>query len=103
MEEIEYIYHFVSRKDWEKYEDQTFYNPPSLKEENFIHCCTSRQFKHVLSNYFKNVKVIYILKIHVLSLEAEILMEEDKNQMFFPHVYGIIDSDAIEEIIVLKT
>ncbi len=36
MEKAEYIYHFVSRKDWKKYENQSFYNPPSLKEEGFI-------------------------------------------------------------------
>ena len=57
----------------------------------------------MLSNYFKTVKEIYILKIHVASLDVEMLMEEDKNNVPFPHIYGIIDTDAIEEIIVLNT
>jgi uncharacterized protein (DUF952 family) len=103
MEEVEYVYHFVSRKDWANYEDQSFYNPPSLKEEGFIHCCTSRQFRHVLSNYFKNVKEIYILKIHVATLDVKMLIEGDNEEMLFPHIYGVIDGDAIEEIIVLNT
>lgn len=103
MEKIEYVYHFVSRKDWKKYEKQSFYNPPSLEKEGFIHCCTDKQFKHVLSNYFKTIKEIYILKIHVSSLDVEILMEANEHETLFPHIYGIIDGDAIEEIIVIKT
>ena len=103
MEEIEYVYHFVSRKDWERYENQSFYNPDSLEKEGFIHCCTNKQFKHVLGNYFNGVKEIYILKIHIPSLDVDIFMEADKNKMLFPHIYGVIDSDAIEEIIILKT
>jgi uncharacterized protein (DUF952 family) len=103
MEEAEYIYHFVSRKDWKKYENQSFYNPPSLKEEGFIHCCFDRQFKHVLDNYFENEKNVYVLKIHVASLQSELRIEGDKEQELFPHVYGIIGEEAIEEIMVFKS
>ena len=102
MKEVEYVYHFVAREDWEKHEAQSFYEPPSLKEEGFIHCCLVKQLKHVLDNYFKGVKEIYIVKIHVASLDVEMLMEGDKNDVLFPHIYGIIDTDAIEEIIVIK-
>ena len=103
MEKIEYVYHFVSSKDWKKYENQSFYDPPSLKEEGFIHCCIDTQFKYVIDNYFKNIKEIYVLKIHVSSLDVKMLMEKDKREVHFPHIYGIINSDAIEEIIIIKT
>lgn len=101
MERVEYVYHFVLPKEWKKYEDQTFYNPPSLETEGFIHCCLDKQFKHVLGNYFKTAKEVYVLKIHVPSLKVEMYIEPVENQ-FFPHIYGEIDGDAIEEIIVLK-
>lgn len=102
MEETEYIYHFILPEEWARYENQSFYNPPSIEEEGFIHCCFDKQFKHVLDNYYKGAKEIYILKIHVPSLDVAILVEESSSGKAFPHIYGMVKGDAIEEIMVFK-
>jgi uncharacterized protein (DUF952 family) len=80
------------------------YTLPSLQVEGFIHCSKKSQVLRVANLYYNNRNDLILLSIDPERLEREVRWEAgtDKADELFPHVYGPINLDAIEEVLALK-
>lgn len=64
----------------------------------FIHCCEMKQVQGVLSRYFKDVDNLLLLHIDEKKLIADLKYEVSTGHEKFPHLYGVINKEAIEHI-----
>jgi len=97
------IYHITRLKDWEIQKEKTEFTPSDYYREGFIHCCTFDQVKGVLERYFKGKTDLMLLHIEEAKLKAELKYEPSFNNEKFPHIYGMINKNAIVEISVLAS
>jgi uncharacterized protein (DUF952 family) len=87
-----YIYHIADKLAWQQAQTNDEYVHPSLKEEGFIHCSIPQQILGVTERYYQGVSGLVLLKINSEKVQAEIKYEND-----FPHIYGPINIDAVED------
>lgn len=90
------IYHITSAEAWKAAEEKGFYTAPSLQTEGFIHCSSSQQVQGVLQRYFEGKKNLVKLIIDTDKLTSICKFERSPSvNEDFPHVYGIINLDAV--------
>lgn len=82
------IYHLTTWSAWGQ--ALTAYEPPSFASEGFIHCSTAEQIRDVGERYFAGQENLVLLEIEAARVEAEIRYEGG-----FPHIYGLLNRDAI--------
>ncbi|HND95206.1 MAG TPA: DUF952 domain-containing protein, partial [Chitinophagaceae bacterium] len=88
--------------DWDITKQNGFYEHPSLKEEGFIHCSQEHQLSGVLERYFTGAKDLVKLVIDTEKLTSKLVYDWSPTvQDTFPHIYGVINLDAVVEIISL--
>ncbi len=99
------IYHIVTVTEWELQCNTTTYTHASLLTEGFVHASTAEQLTATIQRYYANEKQVVVLHLNTTKLTAPLLYElaPSVNQLF-PHIYGLINKDAIEkvEIITLR-
>lgn len=96
------IYHVTTAAEWNNATANGFYEAPSLKEEGFIHCSLENQVHGVLERYFAGKTNLVKLVIDTSKLKPELVYEwSPSTQDTFPHVYGAINLDAVQEVIDL--
>lgn len=97
------IYHVTTREALEKAQSLGYYEAESLALEGFIHCSTKRQVKGVLERYFTGktnlVKLFIDIRKLTNTLKYELAPSVGEE---FPHIYGVINLDAIVEIELLN-
>lgn len=98
---MSYIYHITDEETWKNYSSLSIITHFSLETEGLIHCCDYGQIKTVIKRFFKDEKTIYAFKINTEILKNELKYEESDNELF-PHIYGPINTDAIEEKLIFK-
>lgn len=89
------IYHIVLPEDWEKFNNEKFYEAESLPSEGFVHCSFADQIETVLQRYYKDVEKVFILEIEPKLLTAKLVAEPSTNNEIYPHIYGRINREAI--------
>lgn len=92
------IYHIVTPKVWENFENKDFYEAESLRTEGFIHCSFAGQLEAVLQRYYSNAEKILILEIETEKLVSKLIEEPSTNNEIYPHIYGPINREAITRI-----
>ncbi len=93
------IYHIVTKSNWQKAVAQGFYEAPSLHTEGFIHACTQQQIKGVWQRYYSNETNLLLMHINESKLHTAPVYEIAPSiNEAFPHIYGFINLDAVEEI-----
>lgn len=96
------IYHIAFATDWNKALQNGFYEHPSLKDEGFIHCSQEHQVAGVLERYFSGAKNLVKLAIDSEKLTSKLVYDWSPTvQDTFPHVYGVINPEAVAEVISL--
>lgn len=96
------IYHVTTASEWNAAKEKGFYESPSLKEEGFIHCSQEHQLSGVLERYFTGAKDLVKLVIDTEKLTSKLVYDWSPTvQDTFPHIYGVINLDAVVEIISL--
>jgi len=96
---MELIYHVTTKQEWETALQNGFYEASSLKPEGFIHCSNAEQVAGVLERYFKGRTDLVKLHIDISKLQHELKYELALSiNEEFPHVYGIINIDAVIKI-----
>ena len=111
----EIIYHIVSSSDFKKDVVGSMYAPGSLLRNGFIHCTSGEESTLlVVEDYFSNIKEsIFLLKIVVDAVLAPVRFEEPSlslaagrkhfvSDLFFPHIYGSLNLDAVEGLGVIR-
>ena len=94
------IYHITTSAAWTKAQQQGFYEAPSLKDEGFIHCSQENQVAGVLERYYKNQTDLVKLVIDTDKLTSKFIFEWSPSTAdTFPHVYGVINVEAVIEVV----
>ncbi len=93
------IYHVTTQAAWQQAQQQGFYEAPSLAAEGFIHLSTEAQVAGVLERYYKGQTNLLLLHIDESKLLAALKYElaPSVNELF-PHVFGVINLDAVTSI-----
>lgn len=92
---MDLIYHITPSIWWNKLSSSDAYESETLGAEGFIHCSTRDQVSGVLERYFAHQKGLLLLHINPALLKAELKYEVATQGESFPHVYGMINKDAI--------
>lgn len=98
---MSYIFHIVDKKDWELAKKHGVYSPASLNIEGFIHCSKIDQILTVANSFYKNQSNLLLLKIkedlvkNIIKHEPP--LEAPFSEIYFPHIYGDLNLDAVEK------
>ncbi|MDI6768492.1 MAG: GNAT family N-acetyltransferase [Anaerolineales bacterium] len=94
------ILHITSRASWLAAKKSGNYAADTLKTEGFIHCSTREQILRVANSIFAGQRGLVLLVIDPRRLRPEVRWEPgaDKPEELFPHVYGVINLDAVVEV-----
>ena len=91
------IYHLIAKADWAK-ANQAAYEAPSLATEGFIHCCNRDQIARVANLYYAAAQELLLLCINADRLGSPVRDEDPGIGQRFPHVYGVINREAIVSV-----
>jgi uncharacterized protein (DUF952 family) len=92
------IYHVVTSHEWNEQHNADQFAPASFADEGFIHCCTHAQLAGVLERYYKGRTDLLLLTIDDQALAFPLKYEKATNNELFPHLYGIINKNAITAV-----
>lgn len=96
------IYHVTTTEAWNAAVAKGYYEHPSLNEEGFIHCSLDHQVAGVLDRYFQGQQNLVKLVIDTDKLTSRLVYDwSPTTQDTFPHVYGTINTSAVESVMPL--
>lgn len=93
------IFHITDRSQWQVAQKTGAYFHPSLDAEGFIHCSTTQQVAWVANAFFHGQRDLFLLEIESDRLSSELRYDEVAGVGAFPHVYGVINLDAVNRAI----
>lgn len=91
----QYIYHIISNQEWENIKANEFYSPESINSEGFIHFSHKDQIPGVIDRYYKNHTNLTVLVVDVNKLKSKLVYESVPATGIFPHLYGLLNLDAV--------
>jgi len=99
-EAIAAIYHMTPRALWEAQAASPGFAPPSLVDEGFIHCTAEPDRLLLVANtFYRDLPGAFIIvRIAPERLTATLRWEMADDHLF-PHLYGPLNKDAVEQII----
>jgi uncharacterized protein (DUF952 family) len=90
------LFHIVSRDEWARVHGER-YAPASLGREGFVHLSTEAQLVRTAERFFGGRPDLLALVIREDRLASAVRFEPADGEPF-PHLYGPLDLDAIEEV-----
>lgn len=95
------IIHLCTPQEWTDHRQQAEFRDPSLFHEGFIHCSQPEQIIEIANRYYQDRPEMIVLWIDPAKLTSEIRWESAGN-IYYPHIYGPINLDAIEAATPLR-
>ena len=94
------LLHIAQPSDVEAAQQSGHYHCASLDSEGFIHCCLPEQLQGVVERYYSDASgSLSLLTINADDLKSEPVFENTVGGTeLFPHVYGVINMDAVSKI-----
>ena len=92
------ILHITQTAQWEQAKATGIYYNNTLDSEGFIHCSTIEQVEKTANTFFANQAGLVLLCIDSEKVQAEIKYEAVGEQKF-PHIYGMLNIDAVIDAI----
>lgn len=94
------ILHCMKRTTWEERKHKPAWGNRNIQTDGFIHCSTAEYFWRV-APIFKDIEEeLVLLCIDENKLKAEVRYEDGDNcGRFYPHVYGLINNDAVTAVL----
>ena len=89
-----YIIHSVNKEEFEDEIKTGSYGRKSLEKFGFIHCSDLDTYYLVAPNFKEDLNYRLILLIDTDKVDSEIKWE-DGGGIDFPHIYGLLNKDAI--------
>lgn len=89
-----FIIHTANREEYEKESVTGSYGSKSLERSGFIHCSDLDTYYLVAPNFRNDFTEKVILLIDTDKLASEVKWE-DGGGLVFPHIYGLLNRDAI--------
>jgi uncharacterized protein (DUF952 family) len=92
------ILHITPRSHWQKAQQDGVYRADSLDAEGFIHCSTPTQVVATANSFFRGQAGLVLLCIESDRVQSEIRYETVHGSQF-PHLYGLLNLDAVTQAI----
>lgn len=94
------LYCLVPKTYWSTYEGKETYLPRDYEQEGFIHATKGEDFLRKVANrvYTDFTDELYVLVINEERVQSEVKYEMAKDGNLYPHIYGELNQDAIQEI-----
>jgi uncharacterized protein (DUF952 family) len=101
------IVHLTSELAWERAAAAGELRVESLDEEGFVHCSTPDQIVEVATRFYDHQADLLLLYLEVDRLTAPVRWEppthpdgsaQAEDHDLFPHVYGVINLDAVVHV-----
>jgi uncharacterized protein (DUF952 family) len=97
------IFHIAHRAEWEQAAPTGAYRPASLEREGFIHCSTAAQVPDVANAFYRGQRDLVLLVIDPTRLHAPLReeppAEDPQSAARFPHIYGPLNTDAVQRVV----
>jgi uncharacterized protein (DUF952 family)/GNAT superfamily N-acetyltransferase len=102
------ILHLTNSTNWIEAQKQGFITAPSLATEGFIHCSTEHQMSAVANKYYRGATDMVLVHIDPAALTSPLRWEPPAhidgspslpNETLFPHIYGVINLEAVIRVI----
>ena len=91
-----YIFHCVRKKNYDS--NAAVYGEESIRICGFIHCSDLDTYYLVAPNFRDDYEERVLLLINTDKVISEIKWERSENWEF-PHIYGLLNTDAVEAIL----
>ena len=91
------IVHICKHGDWEQATSRSAYQADSLFSEGFIHCSQPGQVLEVANRFFAQEQDLVLLWLDPKLVQADIRWEP-ADGLFFPHIYGPINLEAVKAV-----
>lgn len=88
------IFRISKSKDWEEAKSLGFYTG-ELNRDGFIHLSEYHQVIAVANHIYKGQKGLLLLAVDTEKLVVQVRYEKLGTVELFPHVYGVINIDAV--------
>lgn len=93
------IYHLARFNEWKTRIEGSYYKPPSLIGEGFIHCSLRDNLVETAQRWFREEETLVVLCINPGEVTAEIRYENSpERQTAMPHIIGPIPLNAIRSV-----
>jgi len=98
------IFHIISRSECDAARSAGTYKPASLATEGFVHCSTREQIVETANLFYKGRRDLVLLCIEEKKLVSPLKFEAPaagptRSSKRFPHIYGLVNLDAVVSII----
>ncbi len=93
------ILHITSNEQWQNAKHAGFYRCDSLESEGFIHCSRREQVVWVANSFYRARTSLVLLCIDAARVQAEIKHEAIESSEQFPHLYGVLNLDAVIDVL----
>ena len=95
------ILHITQSKQWKEAELSGIYRGDTLNTEGFIHCSTPKQIIPTANRFFLHKQGLIVLFIDTDRIQSEIRYEAAENGKIFPHIYGVLNTNAVLKVLEL--
>ena len=90
------IYHLTYKRSWEAAKPTGEYAAPSLADEGFIHCSKDiTQLLKVSARLYPGDENLLVLDVDLDKLMSPIKEEPSRSGEIYPHIYGMLNADAV--------
>ena len=97
------IFHLTYKDAWEAARPAGEYAAPSLAEEGFIHCSKDiPQLLKVAGRLYPGETGLLVLDVDLERLTSPLKDEPSRSGEIYPHIYGILNADAVVRERVLE-
>lgn len=90
------ILHCLKKSEWEQSKSLPFYGDEYIDADGFIHCSDIHTFKNVAPNFKNSADELLLLCIDTDKINAHVKWEDGDNcGTEYPHIYGLLNTDAV--------
>jgi uncharacterized protein (DUF952 family) len=97
------VYKICSKNEWNNAVIKKLYTGSEVDtKDGFIHLSTKEQLKETVLKHFKGQKNLLIICFSVSKIKDKLKWEISRNEEFFPHYYGNLETNKAEKIYNLR-
>lgn len=97
------IFKIETKDNWQKAQLNGVYKGSQLDvKDGFIHLSTIAQAQQTLNLYFQNIENLIIAQIKTDGIGEKLKWEKSRNGELFPHIYGDLEMEFVENTFNIK-
>lgn len=95
------IFHLLPKHDLDMAKKNGKYEPATLKKDQYIHCSKADQILEVANNLYRGRNDLMLIRIVEVQVTSEIKHEPPREApmsgITYPHIYGILNMEAMDK------